>query len=223
MENEENFLKKDEFPAQFKRQDVTKIPSFKQWKQVKEKEGKKIVRCPICWGYEIFVEPTNHFCKNCGEEYCQKCLKICVEDEVQHDHKGCCRKFCSLVDVIIDFGENTEWREPKEYFYTTLLFLFGTPSMFTVKYFQFFKENAIIDNFCVHLLFTILNLIANICYSIIYTILYFEIFFIIFFPSIFWYKYFKIIIDNWMMVYEYGVDECPITELTVCGRGYRYY
>lgn len=58
MENEEDEiinLKSDIFQTYFKNQDVTKLPAFKKWKKEKEKEGKKVVRCPICLSYEIFV------------------------------------------------------------------------------------------------------------------------------------------------------------------------
>ena len=223
MESDATLLKSDAFPASFHRQDVRQLPSFQRWEEVKKKEGKKIVKCPICFGYETFEEPTNHICKNCGEEYCQQCLKKIVEDEVQHDHYGCCKKFCNLMRVIYSFGKNTQWREPKLYVYTTLLFLFGTPLMFSIKYFKFFLKNKATEGAWAHWLFTFMNLIANICYSIIYHMIFFEISFIIFLPGIFCWPYFKTIMNNWMVVYEYDVDECPITELTVCGRGYAYY
>ena len=224
MENISSLLQKDIFPASFKREDLTKLPSFQEWSSLKKKEKKKIIRCPICWGYEIFVEPTNHKCEICSKEYCQKCLKIIVAGEVQHDHeRGCCSKFRGLIEDIIEYGGGEDWKEPQLYLLTSLLFIFGTPIMFTVKYYKYFKSNNIIDNNCVHGFFTFLNLIANIIYSILFYFFYLEIFFTIFIPSIFCPQYFKIIMNNWMEVYEFGVDEIPITELTVNGRGFRFY
>lgn len=224
MENSEKLLQSDVFGTSFRKQDITKDPSFQQWYSTKEKEKKKIVRCPICWSYEIFIKPTNHICQNCSKEYCQKCLKIIVVGEKQHDHdRSCCSKFKGLIDDIIEFGSEEEWKEPYLYVLTSLLFLFGTPIMFTIKYFQYFGKHNIIDNDCVHLFFRILNLFTNIIYSILFFFWYFAIFFIVFLPGLFWFKYFKIIMNNWMEVYQFEVDEIPITELTVCGRGFQFY
>lgn len=47
MENQELFLKNDNFPAEFKNQDLTKLPSFQKWYTLKKKENKKIVQCPL--------------------------------------------------------------------------------------------------------------------------------------------------------------------------------
>ena len=220
MEIEENFLKNDTFPSQFKGQDVTKLPSFNQWKNAKKKENKEIVKCPICWGYEIFIEPTNHICENCGGKYCQKCLKICVEGEKIHDHTtSFCSKLCYLIDQIIKFGNGDNWGDPRDYLFATFIFLFGTNIMFTMKYFYFFKENKIIDS-CTHGFFTYMNLFTNILYCLVFYIWYFELFFIIFSPSLICYKYFKIIMENWMIVIEdMDVGECPITDITVRGKG----
>ena len=106
MENEEDEivnLKSDIFQTSFKNQDVTKLPAFKKWKKEKEKEGKNVVRCPICFSYEIFVSPTNHECNICGKEYCQQCFKICVSGEVNHDHKNnYCEKICSLINALFE-------------------------------------------------------------------------------------------------------------------------
>ena len=136
------------------------MASFKKWNDAKKKEGKKIVRYPICWSYEEFVRPTNYYCKNCGKEYCQKCLKIIVSEERRHDHeKKCCNKSCRLIRLIL-LECDDEWEfGPFEYFYMTLLYLFGTPILFTIKYFNYFRENHIIDNDCVHWFFAILNFI----------------------------------------------------------------
>lgn len=224
MENNETLLKNEFFPTSFDKEDVTNSPSFKKWYSIKKAEKKKIVKCPKCWSYEIFVKPSNHKCLKCSKEYCQKCLKIIVEGELKHDHeRGCCSKFRGLIEDIIDYGGGEDWKEPKIIILISLLFLFGTPTMFTVKYFRFFCKNNIIENDCVHLFFRILNLFSNIIYSIIFTISYFWIFFIFFLPSLFCPVYFKIIINNWFEVYDFEVDEIPITELTVCGKGFKYY
>lgn len=224
IDYEEN-LNNDFFPSKYKKQDLTKVTEFNKWYERKMQEGKKIVKCPICGGYELFVLPSNHKCKNCGEEYCQQCLKKCVKGEIRHNHeKSCCAKFCSLVKLIFEEGLSEDWNEPSEYILTTLLFLFGTPVLFTIKYFNFFTKNYVIDNCCVHWFFAILNLTSNIFYSIAFTICYSEICFIILSPTIIYYKFFKIIIDSWMYAaYEYDVGQCPITELTVSGRGYDMY
>ena len=222
---EEDFLNQDFFRPKYKNQDLTKNADFKAWANQKKKDGEKIVKCPICGGYEVLVEKTNHTCLCCNGEYCQGCLKKIIEDEVEHDHeRGCCNKFCSLLELIFDYGGSTDWHEPSLYIYMTLLFLFGTPTLFTIKYFNFFKKNYVTDTGCVHWIFTVLNLIANICYSIVYTILYTQISFIIFSPTIIYYKFIKIIVENWVYVVKhYDVGECPITELTVKGRGYGLY
>ena len=195
MENEEDELKLDNYKSNFKKQNVTKLPSFKKWKENKKKEGKKIIKCPICWGYEVFVEPTNHICLNCGQEYCQKCLKICVEDEIRHNHeKKYCTKFCTLFEYLFseccyDFSNTccncNICSNPKRNLKITLLFIFGAPAMFTIKYYQFFKEHKIRDNCCVHWFFTFMNLFANIFYCIIFNILSIELFSVILSPSIF--------------------------------------
>ena len=97
--------------------------------------------------------------------------------------------------------------------------------MFTIKYYKFFnnEEHKIRKNNCIHWFFTILNLITNIIYCVIYNLFSMELFFVLFFPCIFCPTYYEIITYNWKYVYDFGVDECPITELTVRGRGYRYY
>ena len=98
METSDQLITSEYYKTSYEKEDVSNLPQFKKWKKERENEGQKIVKCPNCWGYEIFVEPTNHICKMCEKEYCQYCLQKCVEDEVQHDHeRGCCSKFCSLV------------------------------------------------------------------------------------------------------------------------------
>ena len=225
MESDDVLLSQDFFKTSFQRQDVTTLPSYKLWIEAKKNQGKKIVKCPWCWGYEVFIEPTNHRCPSCDNLYCQKCLQKCVEDEVRHDHnRGCWSKFCGLVDIMIDWGKSenediTVW----EYIYTSLIFVFGNHVLYTIKYYNFFKDNKLIDNDCVHSFFTFMNLLANIFYCIAFNMIFFEFFFLLFFPAIFIKCYFKFIILNWLVVLEFGVDESPITELTVRGRGYSMY
>ncbi len=93
---------------------------------------------------------------------------------------------------------------------------------FHINILNFSKK--IIENDCVHNFFRISNLFANIIYIILFNFTYLAIFLVVFLPSIFWFKYFKIIMNNWMeVIYELEVDEIPITELTVCGKGFRFY
>ena len=68
MENEEELLSKEYFKTSYNKEDLTKLPAFKKWKAERESEGEKVVRCPLCWGYEIFVEPTNQYVK-CAMDY----------------------------------------------------------------------------------------------------------------------------------------------------------
>ena len=223
MENEDLLLNQDFFKSSFKKQDVKSLPSFKRWEEAKNKEGKKIVRCPCCYGYEIFIEPTNHICLMCQKTYCQGCLKPCVVGEVIHDHeRGCCSKLCGLIEIMVDWGKNNN-ATTKEYIITSLVFIFGNHVLYTIKYYKFFKENKIIDNDWVHSFFTYMNLIANIFYCIVFSIFNFEFFFILFFPGIFIKCYLKFLVLNWKIVLEFGVDESPITELTVRGKGYPGY
>ena len=60
MENEDIFLTQEYFKSSYKKEDVTSLPSYKKWIKIKEEQEKKIVKCPWCWGYEVFKEPTNH-------------------------------------------------------------------------------------------------------------------------------------------------------------------
>ena len=39
MENEEEILVKEYFKTSFKKEDITKLPAFKQWKSERESEG----------------------------------------------------------------------------------------------------------------------------------------------------------------------------------------
>ena len=204
MENEDILLTQEYFKPSYKKEDVTTLPSFKKWIKIKEEQGKKIVKCPWCWGYEIFKEPTNHTCPMCKNLYCQKCLQKCVQDEVMHNHdRGCWSKFCGLIDIMIDWGKDAD-ATPLEYLKASLIFIFGNHFLYTMKYFDFFKKNKLIDNDCVHSFFTYMNLFTNLIYCIVFNIAFFEFFFFLFFPGIF-------------------IDESPITELTVRGRGYDMY
>ena len=224
MENEDIFLTQEYFQSSYKKEDITTLPSFKKWIKIKEEQGKKIVKCPWCWGYEVFKEPTNHTCPMCKNIYCQKCLQKCVEDEVIHDHnRGCWSKFCGLINVMIDWGKDAD-ATPLEYLKASLIFIFGNHFLYTIKYFDFFKKNKLIDNNdCVHSFFTYMNLFTNIIYCIVFNIAFFEFFFFLFFPGIFIPCYFKFITYNWLVVLEFEVDQSPITELTVRGRGYDMY
>jgi len=223
MENDETLLVMDFFKTSFKKQDVTTLPSYKRWIEIKKQQGKTVVRCPRCWGYEVFVEPTNHECPMCHEDYCQKCLKPCVEDEVQHDHnRSCCSKFKGLIDIMISWGKDAD-ATPMEYLKASLIFIFGNHFMYSLKYYNFFKENKIVDNESVASFFTYMNLFTNFIYCIVFNIAFIEFFFFLFFPSIFIPCYFKFITFNWLVVLEFGVDESPITELTVRGKGYDMY
>ena len=216
---------RDCFKTSFDKEDLSKSPAFKEWLALQKKEGIKVVRCPHCWGYEKFVVPSNHKCTMCNRLYCQKCLKPCVQDEVRHDHeRTCCSKLKGLIETMKDWGSG-----PADdmtcclLFGTSLVFIFGNHVLYTIKYFKFFQKNKIIDSECTHNFFKYLNLFANICYCIINTVLFIEFFSLLFFPAIFIICYFRFLIYNWVIVLEFEVDESPITELTVRGKGYGLY
>ena len=159
----------------------------------------------------------------CKKVYCQKCLNPCVEGEVQHDHeRSCCSKFCGLIEIMIDWGKDAN-ATPLEYLSAALVFIFANHFMYTFKYYKFFKKNNIIDNAFVSCFFTYINLFTNIIYCLVFNIAFFEFFFLLFFPGFFIPCYFKFITYNWLVVFEFGVDESPITELTVRGKGYSMY
>ena len=103
------------------------------------------------------------------------------------------------------------------------VFIFGNHVLYTKKYFDFFKKNRIIDNDGVHKFFMYLNLLANILYCYVYNIAYFEFFFLLYSPAFFFKCYYRFIAFNWIIVLEFEVDQSPITELTVRGRGYDMY
>jgi hypothetical protein len=226
-DNENNFFERSYFKTSFNKEDVTNLPLFKKWKLIKEKENKKIVRCPHCWGYEIFVIPTNYRCSMCDKLYCQKCLKPCVENEVLHDHeRGCWSKFKGLIDIMKDWGYRGAYInkiQNKDLIKACLVFIFGNHILYTIKYYKFFQSNKIIENDCVHSFFKYINLFVNIIYCVVYNIMFFEFFFLIFLPAFFINCYYRFIAYNWLIVLEFEVDESPITELTVRGRGYDMY
>ena len=226
VESLENYSSQN-FKTSYNKEDLTKLPEFKQWRSRIEKAGKKVVRCPLCWGYELFVEPTNHKCSMCGKIYCQQCLHPCVEDEVMHDHeRGCWSKFMGLISIMKSWGANENYDDQItkcELAEAALVFIFGNHVLYSIKYYKFFKENKIIENDCVHSFFKYMNLFSNIFYCIVYSIAFFEFFFFLFFPAFFIRCYFRFITYNWLVVFEFGVDESPITELTVRGRGYDMY
>lgn len=228
MESEETTLfSRNYFKTSFNKEDVSKLPIFKKWLSIQEKSGRKVVRCPHCWGYELFLVPTNHECTMCGNIYCQQCLKPCVEDEVQHDHeRNCWSKFKGLIRIMKLWGNTADKGmdiSKYEIIKACLVFIFGNHVLYTRKYFDFFKENKIIDNDCVHGFFKYTNLIVNILYCIIYNIAFFEFFFFLFFPAFFISCYYRFIVFNWLVVLEFSVDQSPITELTVRGKGYNMY
>ena len=227
MENEStSFFTKNYFRTSFNKEDVSNLPIFKRWLSIQEKEGKKVVRCPHCWGYEIFIIPSNHRCIMCRKLYCQKCLKPCVENEVQHDHERTCwSKFRGLIRIMKDWGNRGEDHDIPKSLLTkaSLVFIFGNHVLYTIKYYKFFKNNKIIDNDCTHKFFMYLNLLVNIIYCFVFYIPFFEFFFTLFFPAFFCKCYYKFIAFNWVIVLEFEVDESPITELTVRGKGYDMY
>ena len=53
------FFTRDYFKTSYNKEDVTRMPIFKKWLYIQEQEGKKVVRCPHCWGYELYLVPTN--------------------------------------------------------------------------------------------------------------------------------------------------------------------
>ena len=112
---------------------------------------------------------------------------------------------------------------PLEYLQASLVFIFGNHFMYTLKYYHFFRKSKIVDNECVACFFTYMNLFTNFIYSIVFNIAFIEFFFFLFFPGIFIPFYFKFITLNWLYVIDFEVDESPITELTVRGRGYSMY
>ena len=231
-ENQDILLQKNYYKTDFAKQDVTNIPSFIKWKEYQTKNNIKLVKCPVCWTYEKYTKSYLHSCINCEHYYCQRCLKI-LDDDRRHEHQLdccdegciiCCKTCCSdccegtgdLLCLIFGECEDSVWnRTFCEYFLLTLLFLFGTPILFTIKYFKFFLKNKVIDNDCAHWFFTILNLLTNIIYCFLFTFFYIGISFVIFSPSILIYKYIKLIAGNWYYVYHYEIDECPIVQLTV--------
>ena len=68
-----------------------------------------------------------------------------------------------------------------------------------------------------------MNLLTNILYCFVFNIIFIEVFFFLFAPAFFINCYYRFIAFNWLVVLEFEVDESPITELTVRGKGYDMY
>ena len=234
IDNKLDLLQLEIYKTDFKKQDVSKTETFIHWNNIQKKKGNKIVRCPACWSYEISKNEYRHKCQNCQELYCQKCLKY-LENNREHDHplnccdegcsvccinccRDCCEGLCDLLDLII-FSYNKHL-ESWKIILLNLLFLFGTPIMFTIKYLIFFCNNKVIDNLCVHWFFTVLNFITNIIYCIIFFFIYIGICFVFILPGIIFYPWLGFIAGNWYYVFGYTIDECPIVQLTVRTRSF---
>ena len=114
----------------------------------------------------------------CQKLYYQKCLKPCVEDEVRHDHeRSCCSKFKGLIRIMKDWGEDAgQYPDIDNCLLTkaALVFVFGNHVLYSIKYFQFFKKNKIIEDDCTHGLFMYVNLIANIFFIVLCIVLLFS-------------------------------------------------
>jgi len=116
------------------------MKSFIDWKIMKQREGKKVVRCPICLSYEINENIYRKECENCQNEYCQRCKKIVYD---YHTHffgiGSCCRDFwCDLICnglriVFESYKKNLSW---KDYLFYDFIFLFGNHVL--IKIFQIF-------------------------------------------------------------------------------------
>ena len=202
---ENNLLDLNLFKSSFKKQDVTKLPKYQKWNEIRKKKGIKVVRCPICWSYEKNNNKYHHKCQVCKEEYCQKCFKILENGRNHGHHLDCCKDGCT----------NSWEYDCCEYFLMIVIFLFGLPIMFTIKYFRFFLENRVIDSFCPHWFFTSLNLMTNIIYCFLFSLYYFEISFIIFSPTILYFGNIKFIGNNMNYVYYHSVSEMPIVKYSV--------
>jgi len=221
-EDEIRILETNCYKTSFNKQDVSKMKSFIDWKKMKQREGKKIVKCPICWSYEVNENIYIKECENCQNEYCQRCKKIVYGD---HDHffeiGSCCRDFwcgfiCSGLKMVFDdYKKDLSW---KDYLFYDFIFIFGNPLMFSLKYFSFFRENKVCNSLCVHRFFAFLNLITNIIYSCLYEFLSIAISLVIFFPAFIYYPYAKFIGGNWYYVYDFDAETCPFICFTVESR-----
>jgi hypothetical protein len=153
-------------------------------------------------------------------------ISTVVEDEVEHDHsRGCCDKFCSLVELMIGEGKVEGPKPPcSDLLKISLIFIFGNPFMFTYRYYKFFNGNKIIDNDCVHNLFIFANLFVNIITACgIFYFSWLALFILLFIPSVVP-CYFYFIYYNWdFLIDNLDLDETPLLELTVRGRGYDLY
>ena len=221
------------YKTEFKKQDVSSLESFNQWNDMQNKNGKKIVRCPNCWSYEVSENIYMRICGNCGESYCQKCLKY-LENDREHDHpldccdhgcKICCVKccedcvegICDLKDSIFDYNK---FLNCNEILFFSLIFIFGTPIMLAKKYWNFFFHHQVIDSLCANLVFFVLNFLTNIIYCFLFYFFFTGISFVIICPGIIIFPYLIFIVGNWYYVYGYEIDRCPIVELTVRTRSF---
>ena len=50
MENDEVILTQNYFKSSYKREDITQLPSYKEWIKAKNQQNKKVVKCPWCLG-----------------------------------------------------------------------------------------------------------------------------------------------------------------------------
>ena len=120
-----------------------------------KKKGNKKIKCPVCWSFEISRNEIGHYCENCGELYCQKYLKYLGEREHNHPLENFCEEgclircvncysicweeICDLIDLLLKYYKKDLkcW----QIFLLIILFVFGTPKMFTIKYLIFFCYN----------------------------------------------------------------------------------
>ena len=218
-EDEIKMLNKNCFPTSFNKQDVSHLKEFIEWKNMQKRDGEKIVRCPICWSYEINKNIYNKQCDNCQNYYCQRCTKIVYDDHEHFFEIGkCCKGFwCEFIysglEMVFDYyKKDLSWRD---YLFYDFIFLFGNPVMFSLKYFHFFKKNKVCESLNVHWFFTYLNLFTNIIYCFLYTFLSIALSLVIFFPAFIYYPYAKFVGGNWYYAYDFEADICPFICFTV--------
>ena len=216
------------YKTEFKKQDISKTNSFINWKNKKKKKGNILVRCPICWSYEISYVKFKHKCICCGEYYCQKCLK-CLEYDSKHEHKPfylyCCDEDhykilcgdCCDVCKFLNQYNYLYYKDLKCYqvFLFILLYFFGIPVFLTIKYLLFFRHNKIRKNRPIHWLFTTINFITNIIYCCLFSIFYTEINCILFLPCLFYYKHLFFIVGHIAAFIKYDLSQTLFLSITV--------
>jgi len=228
-EMELNLLQLNFYKTEYEKQDVANMDSFKKWKEYQQKRGKKLVRCPHCWSYEISNNQFIYKCNICRKYYCQKCLK-CLEYNSKHNHKpfyyyccnedecsiycgDCCCELCSFVCKYTDvFYKDLDCFQ---IFLYSLLFLFGTPIFLTVRYLNFFRHNKITNNLKIHWFFTTINFITNIIYSCLFTFFYIGLILIIYLPGLIFYKYFICIVGDFSSCLKFEIDDWLFFNITV--------